>query len=421
MRLTRGSLPVRGVCPRRAFATYCVAAAFGLPGCTTEADHDHAAEVRDSAGIRIVTNTSPALPPERMWRLEEQPAVEFGPDHSLHRIGSIARLPDGRIVVAHTGGSEVLVFDTAGELLTRFGRAGSGPGEFRELSRLAVIAGGDSLLIFDAGQLRASIFDTEGRFARSHVPPTLGSELPGMVAGEFGDGSLLLVALTPPSPENRGLVRPSRALWRSAPDGSTTTPIVELPGQETFYQESPWGPPDMRRPYFGRTSVYAAGRDRLYAAATEDYEVRVHALDGTLLSLIRKRHSPVAVTANAKALLIDRQLASVTDDNSRREARRMLENLAEPATAPALGWPTWATRYGPDLLVDEGGNLWVVEFFMPGAESNARAVFDTAGEWLGTVTLPDRFAPTHIGDDFVLGRWRDSLDVEHVRLYELIK
>jgi hypothetical protein len=27
----------------------------------------------------------------------------------------------------------------------------------------------------------------------------------------------------------------------------------------------------------------------------------------------------------------------------------------------------------------------------------------------------------HIGPDFVLGVWRDDLDVEHARLYELIK
>ncbi len=40
---------------------------------------------------------------------------------------------------------------------------------------------------------------------------------------------------------------------------------------------------------------------------------------------------------------------------------------------------------------------------------------------LGKVVFPVVFEPMHIGDDFVLGEWRDEFDVEHVRLYRLIK
>jgi hypothetical protein len=40
---------------------------------------------------------------------------------------------------------------------------------------------------------------------------------------------------------------------------------------------------------------------------------------------------------------------------------------------------------------------------------------------LGDVTTPADFRITQIGDDFMLGVWRDDLDVEHVRMYELLK
>jgi hypothetical protein len=40
---------------------------------------------------------------------------------------------------------------------------------------------------------------------------------------------------------------------------------------------------------------------------------------------------------------------------------------------------------------------------------------------LGSVALPDRFRPTQIGSDFVLGVWSDDLDVQHVRMYRLDK
>jgi hypothetical protein len=48
-------------------------------------------------------------------------------------------------------------------------------------------------------------------------------------------------------------------------------------------------------------------------------------------------------------------------------------------------------------------------------------VFDEGGAALGVVPLPPRFTPHQIGNDFVLGAWKDELDVEHVRLYRLLK
>jgi hypothetical protein len=37
------------------------------------------------------------------------------------------------------------------------------------------------------------------------------------------------------------------------------------------------------------------------------------------------------------------------------------------------------------------------------------------------VETPPRFRIFQIGSDFMLGRWRDELDVDHVRMYELLK
>jgi len=34
---------------------------------------------------------------------------------------------------------------------------------------------------------------------------------------------------------------------------------------------------------------------------------------------------------------------------------------------------------------------------------------------------PARFTPRYVDDDMVLGVWRDEVDVEYVRGYELIK
>lgn len=73
------------------------------------------------------------------------------------------------------------------------------------------------------------------------------------------------------------------------------------------------------------------------------------------------------------------------------------------------------------LLGDQEGNLWVAEYARDARHVTSWAVFDTEGVLLGTVGMPDRLHVLEIGSDWVLGAWRDELDVEHVRLHELHK
>ncbi len=73
------------------------------------------------------------------------------------------------------------------------------------------------------------------------------------------------------------------------------------------------------------------------------------------------------------------------------------------------------------MEIDEEGNVWVHEFTKPGDAQATWAVFDSTGILLGRLTAPPRFEPHDIGPDYVLGVWRDVDDVEHVRMYELVK
>ena len=188
-----------------------------------------------------------------------------------------------------------------------------------------------------------------------------------------------------------------------------------------FYQELPTGQVDFRRPDSGHAAYHTAGADRLYWAASDTYEIKVHGLDGKLISLIRKQHDYQTVGPSAASPIIEKHVAALEDAATAAMVRRVLSNLPAHGRAPALGWPAWASRNAPELQVDPDGNLWVVEFFMPEEDRNARTVFDAEGVWLGSVTLPAAFMPKHIGRDFILGTWTDSLDVEHVRVYGLIK
>ncbi|MEX2280873.1 MAG: 6-bladed beta-propeller [Gemmatimonadota bacterium] len=387
-------------------------------GACTDDRPPAATEVRDSAGVRIVQNHRPAWSSSSTWRLSSEPAVDFGPADTLYRIGPIVRLNDGRIVVANGSSSELRVYSADGKPLRRIGREGAGPGEFRDISRMFAIAN-DSLLVFDILLRRASVFDPQGEFARAYIPPSLPNAAP-MIEGRFGDGTLLVASQSPPTPDRRGLVRNRRSLWR-LPEGAAAIQLAETPGREIFYQELPTGQVDFRRPYFGHAAYHTAGPDRLYWASTDTFEIKVHSLDGKLISLIRKQHDYQSVSPASASPIIEKHVATLSDAATAASVRRHLSSMPVSGHAPALGWPAWASLSAPELQVDADGNLWVVEFFMPDEERNARTVFDRDGVWLGSVRLPPRFMPRQIGSDFILGKWTDDLDVEHVRVYQLIK
>jgi hypothetical protein len=48
-------------------------------------------------------------------------------------------------------------------------------------------------------------------------------------------------------------------------------------------------------------------------------------------------------------------------------------------------------------------------------------VFDPSGVWMGTVELPPNLDLFEVGEDYVLGRSRDEMDVETIRLLRLLR
>jgi hypothetical protein len=74
------------------------------------------------------------------------------------------------------------------------------------------------------------------------------------------------------------------------------------------------------------------------------------------------------------------------------------------------------------MKTDDAGNLWVQEY---GLTQDDRpldwSVFDRAGRFLGEVEMPAGFGVHQIGDDFVLGRWTDELEVEYILMYGIVK
>ncbi|HEV8599791.1 MAG TPA: hypothetical protein VGQ69_10560 [Gemmatimonadales bacterium] len=124
------------------------------------------------AGCAALATCAP--PAERevefpIWRVASSPWLSIGtseadPGHELSDVSG-ARLLAGVVVIANSGSLELRAFDSTGKYLGATGRSGQGPGDFA--NRIYIFpAPGDSLYVFDEGNLRWSLHSARGDYAR---------------------------------------------------------------------------------------------------------------------------------------------------------------------------------------------------------------------------------------------------------------
>ena len=108
------------------------------------------------------------------------------------------------------------------------------------------------------------------------------------------------------------------------------------------------------------------------------------------------------------------------------EARRAMLPAGLPPqlreVAELIEIPEFRPAYSK-LLIDITGNIWAAGYYpRTGPEGPTEwQVFAPDGQWLGLVRTPARFTVLEIGVDYLLGVFRDDLDVEHVQLLGLAK
>lgn len=136
--------------------------------------------------------TNPGAP---RWSIEPRPSILLGGGQSPHeafgRIVGVSMLSGGRIAVADASIQQVLVFDSSGRLAFRWGRAGSGPGEFRNLAGISVAA--ESLFAFETapGPSKYHVLHIDdGTFAQGALRDSAGRL---RVLGRFGSGASALI------------------------------------------------------------------------------------------------------------------------------------------------------------------------------------------------------------------------------------
>lgn len=323
---------------------------------------------------------------------------------------SAVRLDDGRIVIANGGTSELRFFDAAGRFLFSRGGDGEGPGEFRSMWRIWRLA--DSLLLFDGGLQRVSAYDTSGDLVRSfrlRTTPDVPMPFPQDL---FSDGTLLVRRSPLDAELGIGLIRDTALYLRYTLDGQSQDTVGRFGGSESYVGKQGELTFSTSAP-FGREATVLASGTRLYYGASDRYEIEIRTSDGRLERMIRRPIPNPPVTDEEVEAFDASQRERLPRLSSRW--RGLYETMSLPATKPAYG----------RLLVDAAGNLWVSEYVERRSglspDASTWTVFDPQGRMLGNVEIPAGGAVHEIGDDYLLGVWRDDLDVEQVRSYDLIK
>ncbi len=396
------------------WATFAVALG-GCGGDNATTSGTPASTVRDSAGVTIVENARPETSQDMEWVVAREPSLSLGAlegddRYQFFRVVDALRLGDGRIVVANRGTSEIRLYDRTGQYLDAWGSTGEGPGEFTNLS-LVLRWPGDSILAWDSRQRRVTVFDASGEVGRTF---SFGSD-EVMNRPEFvdvlADGSLLVAgsSVMTPAEISSGLHRVPRVYGRADRSGQILGSLGTHPGNEAHIMVSPEVVNVVTHPFARRTVAIAWGGTALISPS-DRYELASFDMTGDLVRSVRLAHQLETVTdADLQAYVESRVVAA--EEERHAQIRQLYEDVPLVETFPAFG----------EIHVDALDHLWVRDYRPPPKDPGSWTVFDPDGRVLGRIDTPPGLDVMEIGEDYILGRSTDELDVEYVQVWGLAR
>jgi hypothetical protein len=374
-----------------------------------------------SSGASLVHGQ--AAEPKWAWRLADRPRIDLGGETAdsntaFSRVQAAFRLRDGRIAIAEFNSPPAIrYFSAEGRYLMQIGRSGGGPGEFRAIAAVFRTPE-DSLIVYDPWQGRLTYLTPSGKVGRqvSRAGSGLsGASMRQVLVGRFADGTFLArnnvvgrADIGPPRRFQTGPRRDSIPWLRLREDGSIIDTLVRAPGE---VYESPNANIFRIFRFTPRPAVLAAG-DRFYLGTGEQYRITEFDLRGRPLLAFTKATRHVKVTSADLTKLEEEMLNALPAGMQTAQARTQFREQPSMETMPA---------HDRFLLRDPEGNLWVLDFAVPGAPRATWSVFAKEGRFRGTVHLPPGFRLLDVGSDYVLGSWPDEGGALHVQLIDLLK
>lgn len=382
-------------------------------GCDSADRGFRQVESWDSAGVTIVSNPDIALPE---WTIDSMPFVDIGTadgrdGQDLALPWSSVRLADGRIAISNAQSNELRFYTPEGRFIRSVGREGEGPGEF-QLIALLRLGRGDTIISSDAILPRLTLFSSDGAYARTIQLEALEGRVPRLRGLISDTVALFSVQLYERSGGRSQAARDTLLLATRGLEGGVTQLIGRFPADEKFNQVLPNGSIAAWNQPFARDAYAAVAGGLVWVGVSDTYEVRGFGPNGDLRSVVRMDRPAQPVGQTERSRFFQHHLEGVEDEDQRRTYENVHQIIEFPETLPAYS----------ALESDDGGFLWVEEYVLPweGGRPQWR-IFDSNGRAVAVARTPAGLLVQEIGRDYVMGLWRDPMDIEHVRLYRLTR
>ncbi|HEX6369147.1 MAG TPA: hypothetical protein VF006_09445 [Longimicrobium sp.] len=341
------------------------AAALALLLTACDANREEAGPgTRAASGAAIVRNAAGGTwTTAERWRLVPDGTFADPPSEPLMFPGVLEPGPAGTLYALDLGTQRVHVYDAQGRHVRAFGRAGGGPGEFKQPVGMA-LAPDESLWVVDAGNLRYTVFDPVGVVRATHRRD--GMHLRPW-PGRFDRQGRLWDVETGP-----GGLGAAPVLVRR-PMNAEPTERFELPAFSPARWSFKKGPVEnMVNVPYSPELVWALNPDgRIWSGISSEYRLVLHEPGGDTLRVSELPLPPVPVTA-AERERAAKELKYFTDQGGRIDLSQI------PRHKPAF----------TSIHVDDQGYLWIRPALPEGANGSAFDVLDPEGKYLGRVTVP---------------------------------
>ena len=370
---------------------------------------------RDSAGVQITRNDLERL--QATCILGTSPTVTIGTaegeeKYQLYRVFGARRLSDGRIAVVNQGSQQLRFYDQQGEFVGETGRAGEGPGEFRDAFYLWVLPG-DTVWVGDYRPWRFLVFGPDRQWVRTVQanPMYINTALTSVL-----DDGRFILAERPRSTQTGTqfeLIHLTVAIH--AASGSLIDTIGTFPNGRWGRLET--DPSSLTLyPMFESFAVVTGTGTHVVVAHTSEPEFSILAAadEIRLVQIVRWTTGDRAISP--KEIEAERQrIAEPYQDLDAGTRRRFVAPLVSDDRPVADRLPAFAS-----LVAGRDGRIWVREYARPTTpEPHQWLAFDSQGRFHCRATVPAFDEILEFGADYLLVEDRDELGVERVFQYPL--
>jgi hypothetical protein len=335
---------------------------------------------------------------------------------------------DDRIVVADAGFGEIRTYSLSGDLISRSGRMGGGPGEYRAIRSLARHA--DTVVVWDVQLMRLVLLSRHGSVARTISPDlSAATGLRPVFVGLTKEGSIVFRDYRSPwSLRNAPTGERRDSVWYILlwPDGKSQEHTWSEPGTEEYFtnREGSWGSMPI---IFGRSLFETIAAGRLVVAVNDSLVFRQVRADGSIERSVAFQWTPGPVSDDWVGTKRQHLLDELDDGSGLLPPGMVIdppsqEKMVDRVEAQILDLPSRQTlpAFG-DLQGDAVGGIWIAEYPLPDTRERRWVVLDSALAPIANVAVPPTMHILDIGRDFIVSRKADELGRESVAVYRIVR